>query len=1359
MGMWDEVEQLAGGTATAVPRKSSMWDEVDALTAPQQDIPDGGQIVADPNALIREMARIRSGRPADTQSPPLANRMPDAPPGISPVMQPPTVRMPGTPGPIVIKDAPQAKGFMESMGDSARDAIPFLGIGNRGADNKTVADAISLYNDARSGQVNPGKDYGEFDPTNTRHWEQAAQIVQQWATEQVRPTTLGSEIGSNMAMLPAMAVEFRNLGIGPSTIARGEVEAQNRQLPKASRDPKTGEITLTPTDESPEMSKLKGYGSAFIESLTERLGLGIGKKIVNPVVSKIPKLDKAVEGVANSIRRLVQDEGASALLRVPAKALTASGKVIQDPISEYLEEYTAANLRAAFNIEDGGLEGDANTLANRLAKSLVPDLRTMAVTMAVSSVPMAGRAGLAFAGRKRPQADAITEVIAQDPALQAKVESGERLVRKDMEALGIKGTNEADRDAAAESWRQRRQQTANWTATAGGGTLSGHEHNTPSDVAGPTEGDQRVDPNGLQSAQDAAVVPGSTGRYGQQRAPSLQGSSVSGRGGTQDAGVSDRSVSLLGRLEIDSILRSDDIAARRPVLAALFPDYVLRDAPEPDGGDFSVSLWGEYNEPGRWGPGRVPFPAISERFKALQDRVSTQEPTDGEATDSGIADAPVVPEVREPVPAEVLADYPDLKPAGEGPKKPRVSTGVRRPRQTPGEKAVTQASKAIQKARKSLKYGDIIHNDNAYVALLNKYAEQQAEGKDTIETYNELQAHRRKNKYKDPIPMDPAYLGLIGQYQAARKKEAGERAAVTRKENTKKLGVIKKDLKAGNITPAVVEKVPVHELPDALRQKIQAEAAFQITQTESEDTKTALQKIIDDNGVDTGADVAYQKKRLLGILTGERQQDRAEKNIGYEQERPADPIVDLYIESVYEEGKGSVQQARSAESRAQLIEDAMRSIEEGEPNELANAAYERVEPGYERPLMDVRSKVMDLLETMGKTQKAEPIKAKGILKQLSQEELADLQSIEVEFGNMLSAGPNPRAVILLTKAGMLYAKAGARSVKAFVKQILENIPSLQGKLDPAVVREAYRNVVKATEDKTGFEDIDSLSDTELMRLAGVTPAGGNGKPAAAATPVPPPAPAPSPQGTARQVPPPPPADAGVTGDRPLTAAQASTRQSRSEVNLLQIVSPASKSDVELLAEARAEGIVDDAVAISTMVLRKWRSLSDAETVGLNERRTQIEKEYKALVARVEESFDDGAIQRMGAKMEELRQNFDIITQALDRAGTEQGRAFRARRLYLDDTTNELAMLGLAKANKGSELTEDERMSVRAAVKEAQRLQAKIDELLEENKQLITKKVFAPERIESIKRMPQEARLSRMEELRKTFKDLADKGCG
>jgi hypothetical protein len=134
---------------------------------------------------------------------------------------------------------------------------------------------------------------------------------------------------------------------------------------------------------------------------------------------------------------------------------------------------------------------------------------------------------------------------------------------------------------------------------------------------------------------------------------------------------------------------------------------------------------------------------------------------------------------------------------------------------------------------------------------------------------------------------DDTYQSLLAVERAAKRSLSASEAAHTRARR-------KAEPKTG--IDAIAEQ-PVNELPPEVGRTMQEEAAYQLTNAKSEKTKAALQKIIDDAGRDVGAEVKKQKKRLVGILTGEiDQRSIFEKDIGAPR-RPADPAIEEFVQT------------------------------------------------------------------------------------------------------------------------------------------------------------------------------------------------------------------------------------------------------------------------------------------------------------------------------------------------------------------------------------------------------------------------------------------------------------------------------
>lgn len=66
--------------------------------------------------------------------------------------------------------------------------------------------------------------------------------------------------------------------------------------------------------------------------------------------------------------------------------------------------------------------------------------------------------------------------------------------------------------------------------------------------------------------------------------------------------------------EVYRILTSDDLEARRPWLEKLWPEWVHAEVPDWDN-DYFVNIWGEYNQPERYGKARLPLNDLTTRLR------------------------------------------------------------------------------------------------------------------------------------------------------------------------------------------------------------------------------------------------------------------------------------------------------------------------------------------------------------------------------------------------------------------------------------------------------------------------------------------------------------------------------------------------------------------------------------------------------------------------------------------------------------------------------------------------------------------------------------------------------------------------
>lgn len=170
------------------------------------------------------------------------------------------------------------------------------------------------------------------------------------------------------------------------------------------------------------------------------------------------------------------------------------------------------------------------------------------------------------------------------------------------------------------------------------------------------------------------------------------------------------------------------------------------------------------------------------------------------------------------------------------------------------------------------------------------------------------------------LPMDTEYQRLKALADAERRSNLAKEGVVTKRAKLAEREQAQRDVAAGKVDRENVQYAPLHEVEPELRNRIQAEAVRLLGETDSANTRKALEKIIQDAGADTGAAVEKQKERIVGILTGEVDQ-RTVWEKKFVAPRPADPVVQLLL----------IPQG----DRGVILRAAQRSVVDGKPDGLA----------------------------------------------------------------------------------------------------------------------------------------------------------------------------------------------------------------------------------------------------------------------------------------------------------------------------------------------------------------------------------------------------------------------------------------
>lgn len=225
-----------------------------------------------------------------------------------------------------------------------------------------------------------------------------------------------------------------------------------------------------------------------------------------------------------------------------------------------------------------------------------------------------------------------------------------------------------------------------------------------------------------------------------------------------------------------------------------------------------------------------------------------------------------------------------------------------------------------------------------------------------------------------------------------------------------------------------------------------------------------------------------------------------------------------------------------------------------------------------------------------------------------------------------------------------------------------------------------------------------------------------------------------------------------------SARQANTNEDRASLGLDGIASAVRKSWQVSLQQAKDLNLIDTALRTAAEINSQPRPLNDVETAGLVMKAAQLKKEHKALTAQMESAKEKPDIDNLATKINVVEQEFDALTQAIYKSGTEKGRALVSQKLTINQDFDLISLKNRAKKSKGRELTETENKKIEQLSKDLELQQTISAELQRRIDELTVKKTI---RQGSIRRY---SRMSRMEidtelgSLVARTKQLLEEGC-
>jgi len=230
------------------------------------------------------------------------------------------------------------------------------------------------------------------------------------------------------------------------------------------------------------------------------------------------------------------------------------------------------------------------------------------------------------------------------------------------------------------------------------------------------------------------------------------------------------------------------------------------------------------------------------------------------------------------------------------------------------------------------------------------------------------------------------------------------------------------------------------------------------------------------------------------------------------------------------------------------------------------------------------------------------------------------------------------------------------------------------------------------------------------------------------------------------------------GEIRTSARQADIDFDRKSLGLDSMASPERKSWQVSLMSARKQGIPAKAISISSELIVNPRPLNDVETAGLVVRTAELKKQHLETISEINKTKDSIEIKGLTAKLNQIEQEYDTISGALNTSGTEKGRALASQKLTINKDFDLISVKSRAKVMKGKDLTVKESEKITEITNKLEESNKKIDELNTKVAELQAQKTIKRGGVKRYTAMSVEARDIELKALVERTKGLLDAGC-
>ncbi|MFH1635394.1 MAG: diguanylate cyclase, partial [Chloroflexota bacterium] len=180
-----------------------------------------------------------------------------------------------------------------------------------------------------------------------------------------------------------------------------------------------------------------------------------------------------------------------------------------------------------------------------------------------------------------------------------------------------------------------------------------------------------------------------------------------------------------------------------------------------------------------------------------------------------------------------------------------------------------------------------------------------------------------------------------------------------------------------------------------------------------------------------------------------------------------------------------------------------------------------------------------------------------------------------------------------------------------------------------------------------------------------------------------------------------------------SARQADIQEDRAALGLDGVPSPERKGWQTSLQQAKDNGHVDNALRTAAEINSKPRPLNDVETAGMVVRAAQLKAEHRGIQGKIKNATESSSIAILNTQLERIEAEFEALSTAIHKSGTEKGRALAAQKLTINQDYDLVSVVTRAKAKRGKKLTQKQHDKFEDLTSELERAQQEIERLQDE----------------------------------------------